>query len=103
MAQLTFRDFAEAIMGADAARGAEVLEPLLGLDNAAATTAAKHFQASMAADPTFMMKAMGLRTAVTDGTDAEIAALLGHCFGLEGSALTDAVATLRKTHPAPHA
>lgn len=99
MAQVTFRDFAGAIMGGDTARAAEVLEALLGLDNAAATAAAKHFQVSMAADPSFMMKAMGLRTAVTGGTDAEIAALLGDCFGLTGTAVTSAVATLRKTYP----
>jgi hypothetical protein len=100
MAQVTFRDFAGAIMGGDTARAAEVLEVLLGLDGAAATAAAKHFQGAMAADPNFMMKAMGLRTAVTGGTDDDIAALLGDCFGLTGGAVTSAVATLRKTYPA---
>lgn len=35
-------------------------------------------------DPAFMPKAMGLRTAVTSGTDAEIAELLGECFALSG-------------------
>lgn len=76
MAEVTFRDFAGAIMGGDTARAAEVLQTLLGLEASAATTAATHFQTSMTADPAFMSKAMGLRTAVTGGTDHEIASLL---------------------------
>lgn len=100
MAQLTFRDFAGAVMGGDTARAAEVLEQLLGLDNSAATAAAMHFQKSMASDPAFMSKAMGLRTAVTGGSDEDIAALLGDCFGLTGGAVPAAVATLRKQYPA---
>ncbi len=100
MAQLTFRDFAGAIMGGDTTRAAEVLGVLLGLEGAAATAAATHFQASMTADPAFMQKAMGLRAAVTGGTDAEIAALLGDCFGLTGAAVPAAVAALRTQYPA---
>ena len=100
MAQLTFRDFAGAIMGADITRAGEVLEHLLGLDHAAATAAATHFQTSMTADPAFMGKAMGLRAAVTGGSDAEIAALLGDCFGLTGDPVQSAVAALRKQYPA---
>jgi hypothetical protein len=100
MAQLTFRDFAGAIMGGDTARAAEVLGVLLGLDPAAGAAAATHFQTTMAADPAFMQKAMGLRTAVTSGSDDEIAALLGDCFGLTGAAVPAAVATLRKHYPA---
>jgi len=100
MAQLTFRDFAGASMGGDTARAAEVLGELLGLDSAAATAAATHFQTSMTADPAFMQKAMGLRTAVTGGSDEDIAALLGDCFGLTGAAVPGAVATLRKLYPA---
>jgi hypothetical protein len=99
MAQLTFRDFAGAVMGGDAARAAEVLAQLLGLDNASATAAATHFQTSMAADPAFMSKAMGLRAAVTGGSDQDIRALLGDCFGLTDTALPGAVATLRKQYP----
>lgn len=87
-------------MGGDTARAAEVLEELLGLDRAAATTAATHFQTSMAADPAFMSKAMGLRTAVTGGSDADIGALLGDCFGLTGAVVPSAVVTLRKLYPA---
>jgi len=100
MGQLTFRDFAGAIMGGDTARAAEVLGELLGLDSAAATAAATHFQTSMTADPAFMQKAMGLRAAVTGGSDQDIAALLGDCFGLSGAAVPAAVATLRKQYPA---
>ncbi len=100
MAQLTFRDFAGAVMGGDTARAAEVLEQLLGLERPAAVQAAAHFQAAMSADPAFMGKAMGLRTAVTGGSDDDIAALLGDCFGLSGAALPSAVAMLRKQYPA---
>jgi len=101
MAELTFRDFAGAIMGGDSARAAEVLGELLGLDGAAATAAAAHFQKSMTGDPAFMGKAMGLRAAVTGGSDQDIAALLGDCFGIDGDAVPAAVTTLRKKYPAP--
>lgn len=47
-----------------------------------------------------MSKAMGLRTAVTSGSEEDIAALLGDCFGLSGAAVASAVATLRKRYPA---
>lgn len=99
MAQLTFRDFAGAIMGGNTAGAAEVLQHLLGLDGAAATAAAVHFQASMTADAAFMTKAMGLRNAVTGGSDQDIADLLGDCFGLRGDAVGPAVAALRKQYP----
>ena len=101
MADITFRDFAGAIMGGDIARAAEVLETLLGVDSAAATAAATHFQTSMTADPVFMSKAMGLRAAVTGGSDQDIAALLGDCFGLGAAVVPSAVATLRKKYPGP--
>lgn len=100
MAELTFRDFAGAIMGGDTARAAEVLAQLLGLDSEAATAAATHFRSTMAADPAFMSKAMGLRTAVTSGSDQDISALLGDCFGLSGDTVPAAVAALRKQYPA---
>lgn len=88
-------------MGGDTARAAEVLGVLLGLDTSAGVRAATHFQATMAADPAFMQKAMGLRAAVTSGSDDDIAALLGDCFGLTGDAVPAAVATLRTHYPAP--
>jgi hypothetical protein len=96
----TFRDFAGAVMRGDPAAAAAVLEMLLGLPAAQAAAATEHFRGRMA-DPAFMPKAMGLRAAVTTGTDAEIAALLGDCFGLEGTARDAAVGALRTHYPAP--
>ena len=97
---VTFRDFAGAVMGGDATRAAEVLGLLLGLDTASATAAAAHFEKSMKADPAFVTKAMGLRQAVTGGSDDDIAALLADCFGLSGATVPAAVAALRKQYPA---
>ncbi|AKV02658.1 hypothetical protein AKJ09_09321 [Labilithrix luteola] len=101
MSELTFRDFAGAIMGNDLTRAGEVLEELVGLDKAAGVAAATHFQQNMASDPAFFTKAMGLRQAVTSGTDEEIASLLGDCFGLAGAAIPAAVVALRKRYPSP--
>jgi hypothetical protein len=100
MAQLTFRDFAGAVMEGNSERAAEVLQQLLGLDASAAAAAASHFQSGMAGDPAFMGKAMGLRTAVTGGSDSDIAKLLAECFGLKGPATESAVLALRKQYPA---
>src|SRR5579859_6789734 len=101
MTQPNFRDFAGAIMGNDVPRAAEVLSVLLGLDPEAAASAATHFQRAMVADPTFMSKAMGLRTAVTGGSDEEIGVLLGECFGVSSDAMPVAIATLRTIYPRP--
>jgi hypothetical protein len=98
VADVTFRDFAGAVMKGDAAAAASVLEELLGLPNAQATAATAHFRARMA-DPVFMPKAMGLRTAVTSGSDDEIGALLGDCFGLDGADRATALAALRTRYP----
>lgn len=96
MPNVTFRDFAGAVMGGDAAAGARVLEQLLALDPETAMKATTHFQAQMAAGgPGFMGKAMGLRAAVASGSAAEIGALLAECFGLTEPALTPAVTALR--------
>jgi len=59
------------------------------------------FRTQMAASPAFMMKAMGLRTAVTSGTDAEIGALLRECFALAPPDEAVSVAKLRERYPAP--
>jgi hypothetical protein len=109
MAEVTFRDFAAAIMKGDADAASAALQPLLGLDPAAARAAAQHFQAQFgAAGPAFMAKAMGLRTALAGGAaagtavagdggvDAELGALLGDCFGLADAPLATAIATLRR-------
>ena len=101
MADITFRDFAGAIMQGNVAGAASVLETLLGLPSDQATAASEHFGARMTADPAFMQKAMGLRTALTSGSDAEIAALLADCFGLGDTARPTAIATLRSRYPTP--
>jgi hypothetical protein len=100
MSELTFRDFAGAVMSNDTKRAGEVLEALLGLDAAAAARAATFFQQNATTNPAFMGKAMGLRTAVTSGSDEEIASLLRDCFDLEPSAVGAAVGVLRKKYPA---
>jgi len=97
MADVTFRDFAGAIMKGDVDAAGAVLQLLLGLDAGASRAAAEHFQAqSTSGGPAFMGKAMGLRTAVTSGSDAEIGALLRDCFGLTDASLATAVATLTR-------
>jgi hypothetical protein len=99
MADVTFRDFAGAVMQKDRAAAGKVLEQLLALPPERAAVAAGHFDDRMAKDPAFMMKAMGLRTAVTSGGDEDIRALLGDCFGLEGAEADGAVAELRRRYP----
>ena len=100
MAEITFRDFAAAIMGNDSARAAEVLSELLGIDAAAGVSAGAFFQEGMKSDQSFMMKAMGLRGAVTGGTDVELGALLRDCFALTPAQIETAVVELRKRYPA---
>lgn len=96
MSDVTFRDFAGAIMKGDVDGAGAVLQQLLGLDADGGRAAARHFQAQMTASgPAFMGKAMGLRTAVTGGSPDEIGALLRDCFGLADAPLATAVATLR--------
>ena len=95
MADVTFRDFAAAIMKGDVQAAGAVLQPLLGLAADDARAAAQHFQAQAAAiGPAFMGKAMGLRTAVAGGSAAEIGALLHDCFGLADARLAAAIAAL---------
>jgi len=94
VAELTFRDFAGAIMAGDTVRASTVLQELLSLTPDQATASTAHFSAR-SKEPAFMMKAMGLRTAVTSGSDDEIGALLAECFALEGDARTAAIAAIR--------
>ena len=75
---------------------AGVLEVLTGLDSDAAKAATDHFQEQMK-DPAFLMKAMGLRHAVTGGDAAQILSLLKDCFGLEGAAADAASTQIRAT------
>lgn len=82
-----------------------VLQTLLGLEADPARAAAGYFHAqSSSLGPSFMAKAMGLRTALASGTDDEISQLLRDCFDLEEPALAGALATLRRSQssrPAP--
>jgi hypothetical protein len=95
MADVTFRDFAGAIMRGDVPAAGSVLQILLGLDAEAAQAAAQQFHAqSTAQGPAFMGKAMGLRAAMAGGSEAEISALLRDCFGLADAPLATAIATL---------
>ncbi len=98
MAEITFRDFAGAVMGNDLAGAGRTLEELLGLNAEAAAAAAQLFHERMKQDPAFMMKAMGLRTALA-GSDEDLSALLGECFGLQGAGAATAVAALRTRYP----
>jgi hypothetical protein len=94
--QVSFRDFAGAVMGGKMETAAGVLVELLRLEPSSAAAAAAHFAEGMrSGGPDFMMKAMGLRTAVTSRDDGTTAALLGDCFGLQGDELGEAVAALR--------
>jgi hypothetical protein len=95
MADVTFRDFAGAIMRGDVDGAGSVLQQLLGLPAPASLAAAQHFHAqSKDQGPAFMGKAMGLRTAVSSGSEAEISELLRDCFGLADESLATAVATI---------
>lgn len=84
MSEITFRDFAGALMGNDHDQAAKHLQTLLGVDAETAAASTKHFVTQMQASPEFMMKAMGMRTVVTSGDRAGLVALLGECFALEG-------------------
>ena len=78
----TFRDFAGALMEADQAKASRALQTLLSLDEEAAGRATAHFAAQMSNDPSFMMKAMGMRTAVESKNPGEVQSLLEECFAL---------------------
>ena len=94
--EVTFRDFAGAVMANDTDKAARVLEALLGVDAAAGAAAAAHFQGKVDSEgQAFMMKAMGLRHAVTAGSDEDTQKLLGECFGLSGAASVSAAESLR--------
>jgi len=98
--QITFRDFAGAVMAKDEAKAAEVLQTLLALDEPTAASAAAFFNQQVASQgQAFMMKAMGLRTAVASGSDEDIGALLGECFDLQGDSASGATAALRQRYP----
>lgn len=94
--ELTFRDFAAAAMAGQTDEAAGVLETLLALAPATAARATEHFQErSRTQGQAFLAKAMGLRQAVTDPSEAPARELLATCFGLDGATLDDAVAAVR--------
>src|SRR5688572_16370276 len=100
MAEVTFRDFAGAVMQKDTVAAGRGLEELLDLDPEPAAAAARHFDAETArVGPAFMAKAMGLRTAVASGTDDDIRALLGECFGLGPEQASTALTELKRRYP----
>lgn len=98
MAELTFRDFAMAVMQGNLDAAATTLETLLGLAPADARTATAYFKAR-SGDPSFLPRAMSLRTVVTGGSDAEIGDLLVECFGLTADTRATGVATVRARYP----
>lgn len=100
MSELTFRDFAGAIMRGDVPGAATVLETLLGVGAEPARAGAEHFRSRMS-EPAFMPKAMGLRTALASGSDDEIRGLLADCFGLDEAGQATGLATLRTRYPTP--
>ncbi|HTM19481.1 MAG TPA: hypothetical protein VL172_03205 [Kofleriaceae bacterium] len=99
MAEVTFRDFAAAVADNDLASATRILKSLLGLDEPRAAAAAGHFRKQMSSQgQAFMMKAMGLRTALTSGKTDEVDALLHECFGLSGTDRDTAAAALRQRY-----
>ncbi len=92
---VSFRDFAGAILQGNTAAASQFLVQLLEVDPATAEAATRHFQAQMTARSDFMMKAMGLRTAVTGGDQAATTTLLKECFGLDEARAQAASRALR--------
>ena len=100
MSELTFRNFAESILKRDDATAHAQLQELLGLPPEQAVAATEHFKTKMKEGPAeFMPKAMGLRHAVTSGSDDDIAKVLEEVFGLTGDSRTTAVAAVRRRYP----
>ena len=94
MPDVTFRDFAGALMTNDDSKAANVLCTLLGVDLAAGQRATTHFKAEMQKDQGFMMKAMGMRTVVENEDEAGAAKLIAECFGFDDAAAARAAKTL---------
>ena len=92
----TFRDFASEVFAGDLTAAAATLTDLLALEPGPARAAAEHFNGQIS-DPTFLPKAMSLRTAVA-GPDDAATALLADCFGLDAPAATAALGALRSRY-----
>lgn len=97
MTEVTFRDFAMAVMQNQIDAAVGMLETLLGLSASHARKSTEFFKAQVG-DPKFLPKAMGLRTAVTSGTDDQIGELMVDLFGLDAETRPTAVATVRKRY-----
>jgi hypothetical protein len=96
----TFRDFASQIFAGDLPSASSTLEILLAVSPERARSAAEHFQ-KKTSDPSFLPKAMSLRTAVTSGNQEEIGALLAECFGLSGEEARTSALALDQRYGAP--
>jgi len=83
MPDVTFRDFAGALMGQDDAAASRVLQTLLGVDEATASTGTSFFKTQMQENPDFMMKAMSMRKAVEGRDRAQLEELVASCFGYD--------------------
>lgn len=94
----TFRDFAGHVFGGDRVAAEATLATLLGLTPAAAAEATAHFQKN-AQDPTFLPRAMALRTVVAGDDDGAVAEHLTACFGFSAEASHAATAALRLLYP----
>ena len=91
---VTFRDFASQTFAGDVEGATQSLVVLLALSHARARAAAERFK-EKTADPTFLPRAMSLRTAVEGTDEAAIAALLVECFGLADGEAASSTAALR--------
>ena len=100
LSNVTFRDFATAIFGGDLEAASAILATLAALPPARARIAAEHFRGKTS-EPSFLPKAMSLRTAVEGPDDAPIAALLVECFGLGDDEASASTSALRARYGAP--
>ncbi|MEM1029125.1 MAG: hypothetical protein AAGN82_02190 [Myxococcota bacterium] len=94
MPDVTFRDFAGALMAQDDAKAGSVLETLMGVDAATAAAGVSFFQAEMKKSPDFMMKSMEMRGAVEQRDEAKLTELIAACFGYGPEAAAEAATTL---------
>jgi len=90
----TFRDFASEIFAGNLDAASATLAGLLALDPARARAAAQHFQGKTA-DPSFLPRAMSLRTAIEGPDDDAVEALLLDCFALDPGEARASTAALR--------
>lgn len=94
MPDVTFRDFAGALMAQDDDAAGQVLQTLLGVDEEAAASGTTFFKEQMQKSPDFMMKAMGMRQAVEGRDLGQLETLLVECFGYAPSAAAASAKTL---------